>query len=233
MKPLTNSERLRRKLALALPQLVESFRAIREHPQIAELYPDYLFTIHCIIRASVPLMEAALTTASRMAGRDPVAERMVPYLTSHITEELHHDEWLLEDLGVLGSNREELLERLPSATVAAMAGAQYYWIFHYHPVALLGYIAVMEGYPPSPRSIEELVARTGGPPAAFRTLLKHAALDPHHCSDLDEMLDSLPLTPALSAILGVSALHTMGLSSLAFVETARAYAAAGEPATVG
>jgi hypothetical protein len=32
----------------------------------------------------------------------------------------------------------------PSANVAALVGAQYYWILHHHPVALLGYMATLE-----------------------------------------------------------------------------------------
>ena len=35
------------------------------------------------------------------------------------------------------------------ATAAALVGAQYYWIRHVHPVALLGYVMLLEGYPPS------------------------------------------------------------------------------------
>jgi len=44
---------------------------------------------------------------------------------------------------------------------SARVGAQYYWIHHFHPVALLGYIAVLEGRPPSPTLVEELIERTG------------------------------------------------------------------------
>ena len=42
-----------------------------------------------------------------------------------------------------------------------VVGAQYYWILHYHPVALLGWIGLLEGYPPAPEMLDELMARTG------------------------------------------------------------------------
>jgi hypothetical protein len=95
--------------------------------------------------------------------------------------------------------------------VAALVGAQYYWIVHYHPVALLGYMTLLEAYPPQVEEIEQLIARTGYERAAFRTLLHHADLDPHHAAELLQRIDALPLTPGQSAVLGVSALSSVYL----------------------
>jgi len=209
--PASNSQQLRRKIQLVLPQLVATSRALADHPRIAAVLPDYMITMHCIIRASVPLMRVARASCEGLAGDDPVASAMAPYLARHIREELHHDEWLLEDLKLLGFDRTAVLGRAPAPTVAAMVGSQYYWISHYHPVALLGYIAVMEGYPPTIGQVDELVARTGHPRAAFRTMLRHAQLDPNHRDDLDELLDDLPLGPGHAALVGVSAFHTVDL----------------------
>src|SRR5207237_3301598 len=107
-------------------------------------------------------------------------------------------DWLLDDLEVLGGGRAAVLARPPSPTVAALVGAQYYWILHYHPVGLLGYIGVFEGYPPSPAMIDGLVASTGYGRDAFRTMIAHAELDPGHRDELDRLLDELPLTPEQS-----------------------------------
>ena len=96
-----------------------------------------------------------------------------------------------------------------SETVAGLVGAQYYWIFHYHPVALLGYIALLEGYPPTGELVDELTARTGYGAEAFRTLRLHAELDPGHRDELDETLDALPLTPEQSTVLGLSAMYSV------------------------
>jgi hypothetical protein len=87
-----------------------------------------------------------------------------------------------------------------------------------HPVALLGNLAVMEGYPPTAAIAEELMDRTGLPRTAFRQWLEHAELDLQHRDDLYAMLDALPLTPEHEALLGVSALHTVRLLGLAFRE---------------
>jgi len=146
---VSNSMALRVKIELLLPELMATGAAITSGPDVRTHYPEYLFTIHCMIRASVPLMQAALVRALALGSGDPVAAALADYLTHHIPEEKHHDDWLLDDLEELGFDRAATLQRIPSAAVAAVVGSQYYWVHHYHPVALLGYIAVLEGYPPS------------------------------------------------------------------------------------
>ena len=206
---LTQSALLRHKISLVSPLMAQARASFMTHPRVADVLPEFWFTTHCMIRASVPLMQAALERCRRAASRDPVAARLADYFPDHIVEELEHDEWLLDDLAVLGYDRDALLRRLPPATVAAMVGSQYYWIFHYHPVALLGYITVMEGYPPSMEQVEFLVARTGFPREAFRTMIAHAEFDGDHNHALDELIDELPLTPEQVSLLGVSALETV------------------------
>ena len=122
------------------------------HPRVRDLYPEYLVASHGIVRASVPLMEVARQRATSIAGEDPVAAGLAAYLYEHIPEELDHDEWVLQDLELLGVDRTHVLARPPTPTIAQFVGAQYYWVAHYHPVALLGYIALLEGYPPMPGS---------------------------------------------------------------------------------
>ena len=215
---LPESERLDRKIELVLPELRVAGGRFFTDPAVADLYAEYLFMCHCVVRASVPLMEAALERAEGLAATDEVAEGLTGYLRTHIVEERDHAEWLLEDLESLGIARSSLLGRPPSATVAALVGAQYYWVFHYHPVALLGYMTVLESYPPSPERIEDLAARTGLGRPAFRTLAEHAELDPHHARELRDLIDALPLTREQSTILGLSAMHTVVTLAATFDE---------------
>lgn len=212
------SRRLRRKIELVLPDLIGASRRLILDPRIAELYPEYLFTVHCIIRASVPLMETARKRADELAAEDAVSAALAPYFEEHIPEERDHDEWLLDDLEVLGKDRSSILARPPSPTVAGAVGAQYYWILHYHPVALLGYIAVLEGYPPTIELMNDLVDRTGYSRAAFRTLIAHAELDPGHRQELDTLLDGLPLTHEQSTVMGLSAIASVQILALAIDE---------------
>jgi hypothetical protein len=207
--PLGNAERLRGTVGLVSGELLRAGERLVRHPRIRELYPEYLFTIHCVIRASVPLMQTARERAQSMAPGDPVAAGLADYLAEHIEEERDHDEWLLDDLEAIGFERAAILARPPSPTVASAVGAQYYWVLHYHPVVLLGWIGLLEGYPPTPRLIDELKDRTGFGPDAFRTLAAHSELDPHHGDELFEALDRLPLTAQQSAAIGSNAISSV------------------------
>ena len=200
------SLRLRRKIDLMVPPYAHACQRLIDHPRLTDLLPEYLISIHSIIRTTVPLMDAAIERAHGLGPGDPVAASVGAYLERHVEEERDHDEWLLEDLGVLGFDRTTVLRRVPTAAVASLAGSQYYWVLHHHPVALLGYFAFMEGSPPSMELIQDLQAKTGYPPAAFRTLVKHGELDPGHSEEIDHVIDSLPLAREHETVLGLSAM---------------------------
>jgi hypothetical protein len=214
---LTHSEHLGLEISLVEARLDRSCRAFLAHPSLRELFPEYLFRLYCAVRAIVPLMETALARSTSMAGSCPVAAAMVPYLTEHIAEETGHDEWLLEDMQLLGMNRSEVLSRPPSRTVAALVGAQYYLVLHAHPVAFLGYATVVEGTPVRVETLDYLV-QAGIPRAALRTLYLHAELDIAHGSEAARFLDNLPLTAEHSSLIGLSALHSIEQLSLVIDE---------------
>lgn len=213
---MRRSERLGYKLQLASPVWCEATNALWAHPRLDAVLPELLFTTHCLMRASVPLMETALARAIHLSPTDPVAAGLTTYFPEHIVEERGHDEWLLDDLTTVGMSRAEVQRRVPPPVVAALTGAQYYWILHYHPVALLGYITVMEGYPPTREHLETAIARAGLPRDGLRTYLHHAALDPHHRDELHDVLDALPLSAEQESLVGLSSLHTVELVTCAF-----------------
>lgn len=219
--PVGPAERLRGTFGLVLGENLRAGERLLSHPRIRDLYPEYLFMCHCVIRASVPLMETAYERAKSQARIDPVAAGLADYLGGHIDEERDHDEWLLDDLETIGVDRSAILARPPSPTVANAVGAQYYWILHYHPVSLLGWIGLLEGYPPNPAMIERLMARTGYGPETFRTLMAHAELDLDHGDELFATLDRLPLTEEQSAVIGLNARSSVHLLTKALDEVTR------------
>jgi hypothetical protein len=206
---LTQSEQLGLKISLVDSRLDRSCRAFLVHPSLRLLFPEYMFRLYCAVRAIVPLMDAARARAREMAGSCAVAALLVPYLTQHIEEETGHDEWLVEDMQALGLSRSDVLSRPPSRAVAALIGSQYYWVLHTHPVALLGYVTVVEGTPVKAETLDYLVSEVGIPRAALRTLYLHAELDIGHGADADHFLDSLPLTAEQSRLVGLSAMHSV------------------------
>ncbi|MFH8481121.1 iron-containing redox enzyme family protein [Streptomyces sp. NPDC018055] len=216
----TVSTRLRTKLLLLEPE----FRGATTHMWRAEglvdRYRNYLSTMHAVIRASVPLMELALWRASDDPG-DPLSEPLSAYLVEHIREEAGHDAWLLEDLVAAGATAGDAPGPLPPPDVATLVGPQFYWIENHHPVTLLGYIAVLEGYAPVPGLTDRIASLTGLPAAALRTVREHAALDTDHLDELYALLDRLPLTRDQEAAVAVSALHSLDALTRLFVRLGR------------
>lgn len=217
----THGARLRCKIDLASQALRDAQALVSEHPSPGKLVPELLARTHFFARSSVPLMQCAMDRARALECADAVAGPLAEYLRAHIEEERGHDEWVLQDLEVLGIAREEILRRHPPASIAAAVGAQYYWILHHHPLALLGYIAVIEGSVASTDAMQQLRAQTGLPAASFRTLLAHAADDVAHEADLDALLDRLPLTAAHHELLWMSAFHSIERLAEAMTEVAR------------
>jgi len=214
--------RLRAKLDLVLPELRGATALFMDHPGIADLYPEFLFSCFLTARGAVALMRAALAQCASEAAGDPVCAELAPYLESHVAEEAGHDEWFLEDLEALGWDREAILARIPGVTQASLLGAQYYWVLHQHPVAILGFLAALEGNPPTPALVADLMDRTGSGPQAFRTLLEHAVLDPRHGDEVFELLDRLALSAEHSTLVGLSALHAIHMESVLLLELVEA-----------
>ncbi|MFE4695678.1 iron-containing redox enzyme family protein [Streptomyces sp. NPDC056738] len=200
---------LRLELSLVEPVLrAASARMWRSDPRLPGRYRRYLRAMHQVIRASVPLLERAAARCEALSG-DPVARTLAPYLRTHAEEERGHDDWLLADAAATGASPDELTGTAPPPQVAALVGAQYYWLEHSHPVALLGYIAVLEGNAPAPGLADRLARETGLPDDAFETVRLHADLDDGHSADLDRLLGRLPLDAAQRSLVAVSALHTV------------------------
>lgn len=205
----SHSRTLRTKIHLAEPGLIAASDQFWNHAQLPKMFPEFLFMMHSIIRSSVRLINAAAYEAQGRANADPVCEKIAGYYATHAIEEAHHDEWLLDDLVAIGMDRVSVLARLPSPAVASLVGAQYYWVQHVHPVALFGYLAVLEGNPTPLKQLEEIQKKNGLPADSMRTMVKHARLDPHHRDEMFAQFDDLPLNESLSELVSLSAFHTI------------------------
>jgi hypothetical protein len=161
-------------------------------------------------------MEAAADVALRHRQIDPTSALLAGYFPKHMVEERDHELWLLDDLAALGIDKRRVLDRVPNRAIASMVGAQYYWIFHAHPVALLGFFAVLEGHPPTIEHLRTVQRRTGLPAEAFRMLTYHADVDQEHAEELYALLDRLPLSDWHTELVGVSALHTIAMLKMFF-----------------
>jgi hypothetical protein len=231
MSRLCASEALDEKVWLFSGPHLAARERLWTHPRVSEIFPEVLFRMHCQARATVDLMRLACDQLAS-SPRDPLARPLLHYLEAHIPEETGHDEWLLESLEAGGIDRSTVLARLPPATIAAMVGSQYYWILHYHPVALLGYIKVVEREPSTTAEIGEVAKRLSLPRGMFKFHLKHARLEPRHNRDLDRLLDALPLQDDHQALIGISAQRSLHFAATGLEDLLRAFdleVAIGQP----
>lgn len=221
MASARKSDRLFGKIGIAGQRLRAALAALWGHPDLGELYPRALVSAYTIMRASVPLMERARDKARECARDSDVCEALVAYFDRHVVEERGHEEWLLDDLEALGFARDDVVGCLPSPTSAALVGAQYYWIDHVHPIALLGHIAVMECDPPSEQDIEKAIEHSGLSKDAFTNLVRHARLDPHHRDEFCAAIDAMEMSEREWDIVGVSAVQAVNLYADVVEETVR------------
>jgi hypothetical protein len=198
-----NSKLLHTILAPLLPALDQATSRIWHTESPHATYLAWLRVTHAMLQATPALLQEA-------ADHCPCDEPdLAAYFRRNSRDESGHAAWAAADYLAAKGDPDRLAEFLPPPELARLVGAQYFWIRHADPVALLGHIAVLEAHPPSPRLAAVLAARTGLPDAAFRTLRGHAEADPHHARRLAETLDRTALPPRRFRLVVRSALTTV------------------------
>lgn len=185
-------EQFRIKMYLVASELSLVVGEMMKSPNPKEVFKDYMIALYGIIKTTENLLQVAADEAERRFNNgDASCAGLSAYYFKHLKEECEHADWLLADLVSIGASAEEVKNLRPSAEVAALVGSQYYWIYHYHPAAVLGYFAIFESYPMGNPQIDEWRDRTGLPDSAFHTLREHARLDPFHAIELDEVITKI------------------------------------------
>lgn len=147
----------------------------------AKIYPHLAVQTYHYIRHSCPLMKDALEGA-----KEPLAE----YLREHIEEEANHDLWMLDDIEKLGLPKSTVLVDPPLPAVARLVGSQMYATKVFGPSSILGYIFVLEAFPPKVAFLKELATSSGIPIEAMNTFMEHGDLDIEHREELLETINS-------------------------------------------
>lgn len=140
----------------------------------------FLRNLQCLLTV-MQASELLLYLATRSLGDTLPAVR--DYYVRHAEEEAGHAKWLQEDIGELHS------ATLPREAIA-LAGSAYYMVLHVSPVALLGYMAVLECFPMENSQVEFLESLHGK--QLLRTIRIHADADKQHGADILTLLDGLP-----------------------------------------
>lgn len=208
MPPTTHSDVLWSKIHLADQRLSAASDRFWNHPQLATLYPAFLIQLHHIVCGGLDLMSFAADRAASLT-HDPSAVIAAAYMRHHIEEEQDHAGWLLRDIATLGIDAQQVHTTPPLPSVISLLGERYFWIAHSHPVAVFGYLIVLEGSPPLIHQLDQIQRRTQLPQDSFRCLRSHAEDDPAHLAELNRTLDSMSLSPSQTSRIALEAFATI------------------------
>lgn len=137
-----------------------------------------LIFVYQLITASEELIEQAMELL-------PPGDGLRNFYLAKLIEERGHAEWLGNDLTNCGHHFKPL-----NRTAMAMAGSQYWMVFHLTPASLLGYMAALECFPASLATVEMLEEYHGI--KALATVRYHAEIDVDHGKELLAFIDSRP-----------------------------------------
>lgn len=164
-------------LSSEVKQAVVEIRAQAEPVEFSDAFAvltNLVFAYQVIVASERLLQEAAQEASGGL--RD--------YYLTHLEEERDHQAWLAEDLASFGLDVKSIN---PMRHAIAMTGSQYYLIKHVDPSCLLGYMAVLEGFPVTMEWVEAIEAMHGKP--IMRTMRYHAEADLEHRKALFDEID--------------------------------------------
>jgi pyrroloquinoline quinone (PQQ) biosynthesis protein C len=141
-----------------------------------ESYTAFLTQAYHHVKHTVPLFMAA---GSRLGDQHEwVRQAMAEY----ITEEIGHQEWILNDLAACGVDQEAVRNSAPAIPTELMLAYAYDTIQRKNPLSLFGMVQVLEGTSISVATpaAEKLQSSLNLPGKAFSYLLSHGSLDQDH-----------------------------------------------------
>lgn len=147
-------------------------------------YIRFLIDAHYYAQHSPKVMTIA---GERCRGKHP---ELAEYLFHHSGEETGHDEWARLDLRDLGMSAEEISLARPSVSASALVGYTHYLAAVGNPVALYGWMYVLEalGDNLGPSLASLIRDQLGIEGDGLRFIAGHAASDHGHAADLAHQL---------------------------------------------
>jgi len=184
----------------------EDRRAFEAHPVVVdavahgmpvERYRALLLELYHVVWHFNPVCAAA---ASRLDDR---AQAIRHFLYEHMQEEKGHEDWVLNDLDAVGVAPEASRAHTPSAHTLALNGYNYWAADRRHACSVLGMLYALEVIAsvyggPFAAAIRESLLLEGNRGVSF--IDSHATMDAQHMAELRKILNQLPDTVALDAV---------------------------------
>jgi pyrroloquinoline quinone (PQQ) biosynthesis protein C len=160
-------------------------------------YRNLLLELYHVVWHFNPVCAAA---ASRVSDEH---KQVRYFLYDHMTEEKGHEEWVLNDLAVVGVKPEQALAYQPTNFMLALNGYNYWAADRRHPCSALGMLYALEVVAsvyggPMTSAITDSLLLEGDRGISF--ISSHATLDAEHMADLRVILNTLHDDAAKDAI---------------------------------
>ncbi len=150
-------------------------------------YVAFLTQAYHHVKHTLPLLMAC---GARLPERlEWLREAMVEY----VTEELGHQEWILNDLRACGADAEQVRHGKPDVAAELMIAYAYDTIARGNPAGFLGMVLVLEGTSVmvATQAAEALGRSLGLPQSAFSYLTSHGTLDQGHVRFYETLVNRL------------------------------------------
>ncbi len=150
-----------------------------------ETYRAFLAEAYHHVKHTVPLLMSC-------GGRLP--ERLNWLRTAvaeYISEEIGHEEWILNDIAATGMDAEAVRNGQPGLATELMVAYAYDTIQRHNPVGLFGMVYVLEGTSIALATRAAEITRTalGLPKEAFTYLESHGSLDLEHMKFFERLMN--------------------------------------------
>lgn len=184
------------KQLLTIPQLIDGLAG----RITKDTYVAYLTEAYHHVKHTASLMAVA------KARLDSAHAQFKLALDEYIAEETGHEQWILDDIRACGADPRAAHDAQPRLATEVMVAFAYDYINRVNPMGFFGMVYVLE-------STSVLLASAGAtavqqslglPPAAFRYLTSHGALDQDHMKFFEELMGKVTLEEDRQAILHVA-----------------------------
>lgn len=150
-------------------------------------YISFLRQAYHHVKHTIPLLMAC---GSRMPER---LRWLQVALGDYISEEMGHEEWILNDLAACGMDKEKIRHSQPGQAAELMVAYAYDTIMRVNPVGFFGMVHVLEGtsIALAQKGASSIKDKLGLPNEAFSYLTSHGALDLEHVAYFEKLMNRL------------------------------------------
>ncbi len=161
-----------------------------------ESYRAFLGEAYHHVKHTVPLLMACGGQLPERLNwlRSAVAE--------YISEEIGHEEWILNDIRATGADAEAVRNGQPGMATELMIAYAYDTVMRNNPAGFFGMVFVLEGTSIALASRAATITRKalGLPPQAFSYLESHGSLDQQHMQFFEKLMNRVDVDSDRHAI---------------------------------